>query len=101
MASKEEIRRVSIYINGNEAELSLKQIEKGAAKLKNELGRLIPGTEEFKKKLLELRETRQVLQDVQDDIRGVGGAFGWLIDLRAWKGLKMRRTMPFNFRRLL
>jgi TP901 family phage tail tape measure protein len=78
MASKEEIRRVSIFINGSEAELQLGQIERGSAKLKNELARLVPGTEAFKAKMLELRQTRQVLSDIKDDINGVGGAFGWL-----------------------
>jgi len=80
MASKEEIRRVSIYINGNESELTLKQLTQGSAKLKNELSRLTVGTEEFKKKAEELRQVRTVLNEVRGDIDGVGGAFGKVKD---------------------
>jgi hypothetical protein len=80
MASKEEIRRVSIYINGNESELTLKQLTQGSAKLKNELAGLTVGTEEFKKKAEELRQVRTVLNEVRGDIDGVGGAFGKVKD---------------------
>ncbi|MBS7565068.1 phage tail tape measure protein [Mucilaginibacter sp. Bleaf8] len=78
MASREEVRRVSIFINGSEADMTLKNLEAGSRKLRNQLAQLIPGTEEFKRKMMELRQVNRVLQDVQNDIRGVGGAFGWL-----------------------
>lgn len=75
MATKDEIRRVSIYINGSDADITFKQLTAGSRKLYNEFAQLTPGTEAFKQKLLELRETNKVIQDIRDDIKGVGGAF--------------------------
>lgn len=80
MASKEEVRRVSIYINGNEADLTFKQLTSGAAKLKNELGQLVPGTEEFIKKAEELSKVNTVLHGIRNDIKGVDSSFSSLKD---------------------
>ncbi len=78
MASKVESRSVNIFINGQQANSTLKEMESHSRKLRNELSRLIPGTEAFKNKMQELKSVNKQLNSIKDDIRGVGGAFGWL-----------------------
>jgi TP901 family phage tail tape measure protein len=78
MASRNESRSVNIYINGNAADQTLKQIEASSRKLRNELRQLVPDTEAFRLKTEELRSVNDRLQAINNDIRGVGGAFGWL-----------------------
>lgn len=75
MATKDEVRRVSIYINGSEADLQLKELKNGAKKLANELDRLVPGTEEFIEKAEELRAVNDILKGIKDDVNGVGDSF--------------------------
>ena len=75
MASKEEVRRVSIYINGNEADLQLGQITRGSKKLYNELAKLTPGTDEFIQKAKELKEVNALLKDIKDDVTNVVSSF--------------------------
>jgi TP901 family phage tail tape measure protein len=78
MASQNESRSVKIYIDGNAADATLKQITQSSRQLKNELALLVPGTEAFKQKMEELKSVNARLQAITDDIKGVGGAFGWL-----------------------
>nr|WP_199081363.1 phage tail tape measure protein [Pedobacter sp. ASV19] len=80
MASKDEVRRVSIYINGTESDLTLKQLTAGSAKLRNELAQLVPGTDAFIKKAQELRQVNDLLRGVREDVNGVSGAFAALKD---------------------
>lgn len=75
MATKDEVRRVSIYINGSEAELTFKELGRGATKLKNELGQLTPGTEAFIKKAEELRQVNAILSGIRQELNGVDEAF--------------------------
>lgn len=75
MASQEEVRRVSIYINGNEADLTFKQLQQGASKLYNELVKLTPGTEAFRQKAMELKEVKGVVEEIREEINATGGAF--------------------------
>ncbi|WP_374949638.1 phage tail tape measure protein [Mucilaginibacter sp.] len=97
MASKEEVRRVSVYINGSEADLTLKQLEAGSKKLKNELAQLVPGTDAFKKKLEELAQTKNILTEIDKDIRGIGGAWGWLKTEVGKLGVLATGYMGFEF----
>ncbi|MBB2149185.1 phage tail tape measure protein [Pedobacter gandavensis] len=80
MATKDEVRRVSIYINGSEAELTFKELGRGANKLKNELGQLTPGTEAFRKKAEELRQVNAILSGIRQEVNGVNESFSSLKD---------------------
>lgn len=85
MASKEEVRRVSIYINGDPADLTLKQLTAGTSKLYNELSRLTVGTDAYNKKMTQLGEARKVLADVKDDINKVSQAMSKTGFFDDWK----------------
>ncbi|MFD2961391.1 MULTISPECIES: phage tail tape measure protein [Olivibacter] len=78
MASRTENRGVNIYINGKQAEGSLKDLKNQSRQLNNELGKLTPGTEAFRKKAMELRSVNERLQSIKDDIKGVNESFAWL-----------------------
>jgi hypothetical protein len=75
MASKEESRSVNIYINGDQADQTLKQLRATARTLNNELGQLVPGTQAFKEKAEQLSSVNTRLKEVKNDVNGVGGAF--------------------------
>lgn len=73
---KVENVRVNLYINGKAAGQNLKGIRSETKKLRNELNQLTPGTEAFRKKANELKSVNKRLKIINDDVRGVGGAFG-------------------------
>ncbi len=75
---KTENVKVNVYINGKEAGKNLKGIRGETRKLRNELAQLTPGTEAFRKKVNELKSVNKKLRTINDDVRGVGGAFGKL-----------------------
>lgn len=80
MASKDEIRRVSIYINGEESDLTLKKLAQGSNKLRNELANLTIGTEEYVNKSEELQKVNALLQGLRRDVSGVEDSFARLKD---------------------
>lgn len=97
MASKVESRSVNIFINGQQANSTLKEMESHSRKLRNELSRLVPGTEAFKNKIAELKSVNKQLNSIKDDIKGVGGAFGWLKTEIGKFGLLAAGYLGFGF----
>ncbi len=85
MASQEEIRKVSIFINGTAADMTLKELSAGSNKLTAELGRLTIGTDAYNKKLLEVGKARSVLADVREDINKVTEAMSKKGFFEDWK----------------
>lgn len=67
--------KASLYIDGKPAEASLKNIQQVARTLERELQQLTIGTEAWNRKMAEVQAHRRYLREVQDEVRGVGGAF--------------------------
>ena len=71
---KQLSRTVSIYINGTEAQASLKQIRAEITRLKNEQAFLPIGTQEYIEKSLELRRLQGVIQEQKVAVKGLDDA---------------------------
>ncbi len=69
-------KRIDIFLNGKQAGQTIGELYKSSRKLKNEINKLTPGTEAYKKKLEELRGTNAQLEEHRKKIKGIGGAFG-------------------------
>jgi len=80
MAGKEIPKSIkaSLYIDGKPAESSLKSIRQNTQSLRKDLDGLTYGTDAWKKKLAELQQSERTLRSIQNEVKGVGGAFGWL-----------------------
>ena len=76
MASKDESRSVSIYINGDKSIETVKNLTQESKKLRNELYNLTDGTEAFRKKAEELHEVNEKLAEIKEDVEGVGDSLG-------------------------
>ena len=81
--SKTYSRSLKIYIDGKEVEGSVGAINKELRKLKGEMKNLTIGTEEYEKKVAEIRklngildEHRKHLKGVGDEAKNTGGMFG-------------------------
>lgn len=69
--AKQNIRQVSIFINGNEVANSIKAIHAEQKKLTNELVNTVRGTEEYERKATELTRVNAILKDHSDRVRGI------------------------------
>lgn len=70
--------RASLYIDGKPAQNSIKNVEQVARTLRKELNGLTIGTAEWSAKMNQLKVHQATLRNIQNEVRGVGGAFGWL-----------------------
>jgi len=70
--------KATLYIDGKPAESSLKNVEQVSRSLSKELKSLEIGTDAWNRKMKEVQANKKYLQDIQNEIKGVGGAFGWL-----------------------
>jgi TP901 family phage tail tape measure protein len=78
MAEVPKSIKASLYIDGKPAESSLKNINQVARTLRRELDSLVVGTEAWNAKMREWQQYDRTLRSIQNEVRGVGGAFGWL-----------------------
>ncbi|HEY4149305.1 MAG TPA: hypothetical protein VGM41_10265 [Chitinophagaceae bacterium] len=97
MASQNESRSVNIYINGDQADQTLKQIQSSSKKLRNELGQLVPGTQAFIDKSKELREVNDHLDAIKEDVKGVEGAMEGLQTVLESLGVVMTAGAAVEF----
>lgn len=74
MAANEN-RNVTIRINGREVANSIKSIEKEFHRLRNEVKKTTRGSDEYNRKMAELRRTKAILDQHRQGIRGVRGAW--------------------------
>lgn len=70
--------RASIYIDGRPAVGTLTDLRQNTQQLRREMDRLTVGTDEYNRKMRQLQAGERQLQRIKDEIKGVGGAFGWL-----------------------
>lgn len=63
MATKKEIRNVNIIVNGKEVRNNIKNIAGAYKKAKNELAKLTIGSEQYNRKLQEVKKLKGVLND--------------------------------------
>ena len=75
MSKRTENRRVNIWINGDQAGKTLKELRAESRRLKNEINHLAPGTEEYSRKLKELKGNQKVLDKHYHNVRGLSGAW--------------------------
>ena len=75
MASTTENRYASIYIDGNAANDTLKNLRDSSKLLKNELNQLPRSSEEFAKKADLLKEVEERLASLKNEAKGVGTSF--------------------------
>lgn len=75
MASTTENRYASIYIDGNAANDTLKNLRDSSKLLKNELNQLPRSSEEFAKKAGLLKEVEERLASLRNEAKGVGTSF--------------------------
>ncbi len=64
-------RRLNIYVNGVEVQNNIKDIQGAYYKLRNQIRRGISDQGEYNRKVRELRRLKSVLDDHQNDLRGV------------------------------
>ncbi len=69
--AKQNVRQVSIFINGKEVENSIKSIAAEQRKLTNELALTIRGTEEYETKARELAKVNSILRDHREGLSGL------------------------------
>lgn len=69
--AKNNVRQVSIFINGNEVVNSIKSIAAEQKKLTNELVNTVRGTEEYERKASELTRVNAILREHNDRVRGI------------------------------
>lgn len=75
MASGTENRYVSIFIDGNAANDTLKKLRDSSRELKNQLDKLPRSSEEFAKKSELLREVEGRLKSLREEAKGVSSSF--------------------------
>jgi TP901 family phage tail tape measure protein len=78
MAEVPKSIKASLYIDGKPAEASLKNLKQVTQTLRRELDGLTVGTEAWNRKMEQLQLHAKNLQAIQNEVKGVGGAFGWL-----------------------
>ncbi|MGY4385628.1 TP901 family phage tail tape measure protein [Pedobacter sp. UYP24] len=78
MASTPRSIRASLYIDGQPAENSIKNVSQVARALRRDLEGMVIGSTQYNNTLAQLRVHEQTLQRHRDGVRGVAGAFGWL-----------------------
>ena len=71
-------RRLNVYINGVQADSTLKQLKIATRKFKNELANLSPASDEFVKKSAKLEKVNKRIGDLNSRLRSTGGLFGRL-----------------------
>lgn len=70
-----EKRNAVIYINGVEVNNTMSSIEKHARSLRNEIAHLTRGTDEYNKKVDELKATNKIIAGHRDNISGINRAW--------------------------
>lgn len=70
----------TIYINGKEAEATLKGLTELASRFRNELRNAELGSEEYTKALSGLKQTNQILTQHTGELRGISKAYGGIMD---------------------
>lgn len=75
MATKNETAIVEIVLKGQQANASLKDMEKSARALSSQLKNLPKDSQEFADKKAEFQKMSKSLKGIQDDVKGVGGVF--------------------------
>lgn len=75
MATKSENRKINIYINSKLANKNLKDLKVLTRKLNNEIDQLTPGTEAYRKKMLELKSAKSILKKHRQEIYNVQTAW--------------------------
>jgi TP901 family phage tail tape measure protein len=78
MATTPRSIRASLYIDGQPAENSIKNVQQVARGLRRDLEQMAIGSSQYNNTLAQLRVHEATLQRHRDGIRGIGGAFGWL-----------------------
>ncbi len=73
--AKQNVRQVSIFLNGKEVENSIKGIAAEQRKLNNDLARMVIGTEEYESLSKEVQKANGVLKDHRQKLNGVSQ--GW------------------------
>jgi TP901 family phage tail tape measure protein len=73
--AKNETAIVEIILKGQQANASLKDIEKSARALRAQLGKLPTDSAEFAEKTKQFQEINKRLKSIKDDVNGVGGVF--------------------------
>lgn len=69
MARKQKgVWDISIEINGDQVKNNLKEVGGAVGKLRGQLSRLQPGTDEFIKKTAELKKARERYKEIKDEI---------------------------------
>jgi len=75
MADRQSRTFFGIYINGNQATDTLKNLRSESRKLKNEIANLIPGTEQYRRKMEELAGVEKHIRRHNDEVKGVSFIF--------------------------
>jgi hypothetical protein len=78
MAEVPKSIRASLYIDGRPAESSLKNLKAVTQTLRRELDGLTVGTDAWNRAMRNVQLHEATLRNINNEVRGVGGAFGWL-----------------------
>ncbi|KOY86050.1 hypothetical protein AD998_07730 [bacterium 336/3] len=90
MAVRRDTASVDVVINGEKAGETLKQLQANTKQLYRELQNLVPGTEEFKKKMEELEGAKQNLREITGAVGQVDNSFrSFLGRAAAFAGLNL------------
>jgi len=90
MAVRRDTASVDVVINGEKAGETLKQLQANTKQLYRELQNLVPGTEEFKKKMEELEASKANLREITGAVQQVDNSFrSFLGRAAAFAGLNM------------
>lgn len=76
-------RKVTIYINGKEIENTIKSIRAEIVKLEREQKTLPIGSEEYKKKMMEIANLKRILQDQSVTIKNMGESWKSTVETAA------------------
>lgn len=108
MADKIAKRTVKVYIDGKEVEASVGMINKQVRKLQAEMKNLTIGSDEYNKKVKEIRqlngildEHRRKLKGVGEEVTGMKGVFGNALDGIKGKFGSMGQSVIGNFEGML
>lgn len=75
MADRQSRTFFGIFINGNQATDTLKNLREESRKLKNEIANLIPGTEQYRRKMEELQGVEKHIRRHRDEVNGLGSVW--------------------------
>ena len=75
MADRQSRTFFGIYINGQQADKTLKELRSESRMLKNELANLKPGSEAYIAKMKELRQVEPLIQKHNDQVKGLNGVW--------------------------